>query len=99
MTNKHTVFISLSILLLMALFVYSVFREYGYSHLLNARLKLTGIIQTNAQIARENHKFRVEIDRLKHDPLYIESIARHELGMVRKDELILKPRNTPHSTK
>ncbi len=99
MTNKHTVVISLSILLLMILCVYSIFREYGYSHLLNARLKLRDIVQKNAQIARENHKFRMEIDRLKHDPVYIESIARHELGMVRKDELILKPRRTPHSTK
>jgi cell division protein FtsB len=32
---------------------------------------------------------------LKHDKLYIESVARRELGMVGKDELILKPRQSP----
>jgi cell division protein FtsB len=99
MTNKHTVFIGLSALFLLGLLVYSIFRDYGYNHLSDVRLKLNNLIQANAQIGRENYKFRVEIERLKTDPVYIESIARHELGMVKKDELILKPRNAPHLMK
>jgi cell division protein FtsB len=31
------------------------------------------------------------IERLKNDPEYIESIARKELGMIQKGEVILKP--------
>ncbi|MBW2338530.1 MAG: septum formation initiator family protein [Deltaproteobacteria bacterium] len=30
---------------------------------------------------------------MKHDPAYIESIARQELGMIGKDEIILKPQS------
>jgi cell division protein FtsB len=33
------------------------------------------------------------IERLKSDPAYIESIARKELGMIRKEEIIIKPGN------
>ena len=90
MTNRHTIFIGLSILLLTVMLIYSIFREYGYNHLSDVRLKQRDIVQMNAQIARENHHFNVEIDRLNNDPSYIESIARHELGMVKPDELILK---------
>ena len=38
----------------------------------------------------ENEKLKQEIDRLKHDPAYIESIARRDFGMVKKDELVFK---------
>ncbi len=95
MTNKHTVFIGASILFLIVVSIYSIFREYGYGHLSGLRLKQKQVIQKNEHIARENHQFRVEIDRLKHDPDYIESIARHELGMVKKDEIILKTKPKP----
>ncbi len=95
MTNKHTIFIGASILCLIVVFIYSLFCEYGYGDLSGLRLKQNQVIQKNEQIARENHHFRVEIDRLKHDPAYIESIARHELGMVKKDEIILKTKPKP----
>ena len=31
-----------------------------------------------------------EIERLKHDPEYIENVARRELGMIGKNEVIFK---------
>jgi cell division protein FtsB len=34
-----------------------------------------------------------EIERLKNDDKYIENIARQELGMIGKDEMILKPQS------
>jgi cell division protein FtsB len=42
----------------------------------------------------ENRSIGVEIDRLKHDPEYIENIARQELGMIGENEVILKPRKS-----
>ena len=92
MANKHMIFVSVSILFLIVVFVYGIFRDYGYGHLSEVKLKQSIIIQKNEQLARENHLLRVEIDRLKHDPVYIENIARHELGMVKKGEIILKPK-------
>jgi cell division protein FtsB len=39
-------------------------------------------------LKRENQKLYRNIDRLKNDLEYIEEIAREELGMVARDELI-----------
>jgi cell division protein FtsB len=30
------------------------------------------------------------VDRLRHDPLYVEKLAREEMGMVREGETVLK---------
>jgi cell division protein FtsB len=37
----------------------------------------------------------VEIDRLKNDPSYIESVARREFGMIGPDEIVVKPQRPP----
>ena len=42
-------------------------------------------------LAKENLILYSEIERLKNDSKYIENIARQELGMIGKDEVILKP--------
>ena len=57
------------------------------------------LVEENKKLARENQAISVEIDRLKHDPLYIESIARQELGMIGEDEIILKPQSLPEQKK
>ena len=53
------------------------------------------LAEKNEQLSHPNLSLSVEIDRLKHDPKYIENIARQELGMVAEDELILKPQRLP----
>jgi cell division protein FtsB len=53
------------------------------------------LAEKNEQLSHQNLSLSVEIDRLKHDPKYIENIARQELGMVAEDELILKPQSLP----
>ncbi len=46
------------------------------------------LIEANLILAqRISEKYR-QIDRLRHDPVYVEFIARKDLGMVRKDELV-----------
>lgn len=46
------------------------------------------LVEANMILAqRISEKYR-KIDRLRHDPVYVEFIARKDLGMVRKDELI-----------
>lgn len=44
----------------------------------------------NAKIKAENSAMREEIERLKTDDKYIEMIARKELGMVGKDEVVYR---------
>ena len=91
MTNKNTIFLSFVVLLLILLFIYIVFSNYGYSELTLLTQEQHKLVQRNERLARENRALSIEIERLKNDLAYIESIARHELGMIKKDEIILKP--------
>lgn len=51
------------------------------------------LIEENRKIEAENLKLYREVERLKHDPAYIENVARQELGMTGKDEIIIKFKN------
>jgi cell division protein FtsB len=81
--------------MLIALFIYIVFSWHGYSDLVLLKQEQGKLVQKNERLTRENHDISIEIDRLKNDLDYIESIARQELGMIGKDEIILKPKNQP----
>lgn len=54
---------------------------------LRARERL--LIQRNETLAGGNVSLYRTIDRLKGDPVYIESVARNELGMVGKNDVIV----------
>ncbi len=47
-------------------------------------------MKQNSELAKQNLDLYREIERLKSDPKYLESVARKELGVVGKDELIFK---------
>ena len=99
MTKKENILVSISILLLIALFIYIVVSKHGYLDLIHLKQEQGKLIQKNEQLTRENHAISIEIDRLENDLSYIESIARQELGMIKKDEIILKPKNQPDRIK
>ncbi len=44
----------------------------------------------NERLTQENLMMYRTVGRLHNDPAFIESVARHELGMIRPDELIFK---------
>jgi cell division protein FtsB len=95
MTRNQGIFLSIAVVLLFSLLFFIIFGEHGFTDLnilKNEKGQLTG---KNEQLTHENLSLSVEIDRLKHDPRYIENIARQELGMVGEDELILKPQRLP----
>ena len=60
-------------------------------------MKLREIKQENEQvkaasekIKTENERLKKEITLLREDRKYVEKVAREELGMTRKDEIIFK---------
>jgi cell division protein FtsB len=91
MKKKQNILLILSILLLISLAIYTIFSRHGYSDQLLLKQELGRLVQQNARLERENLAISIEIDRLKNDLVYIENIARQELGMISKDEIILKP--------
>ena len=42
------------------------------------------------KLAQENAKLSEELEKLKNDPVYLESIARKEMGLVREGEVIYR---------
>ncbi len=67
--------------------------ENGLKDLSALRNQRDVILEKKARIQKENIRLYREIDRLKNDPVYIESVARKELGMIGKNEVILKTRD------
>jgi len=95
MTTKQRIGLSLSVLLLAALFVFIIFSERGLMDLRRLRAEQQRLVEKSRYLEQQNHTMRIEIERLKYDPQYIESVARRELGMVGRHEVILKPRQQP----
>jgi cell division protein FtsB len=91
MNTRHRLVISLGGLLLVALLFFIVFSERGLADLRWLRKEKSELLRQNAGVATENEAVSIEIDRLKNDPDYIEQIARRELGMIGRDEMIVKP--------
>ncbi len=54
------------------------------------RTELTRIRDDNEQARREVERLGREVEHLRSDPQAVEHIARDELGMVRKDELVFQ---------
>ena len=80
------------ILALFSLLLFIMFSDSGLADLFKKKSEMDRLLQENARLKQENLILYRTIERLKNDPEYIESIARKELGMIRKDEVILKPK-------
>jgi len=95
MTRKQSISISIAVFLMFSLLFFVIFSEHGLVDLNMLKKERDQLVEKNEILRNENLILSAEIDRLQHDPKYIESIARQELGMVGQDELILKPQSSP----
>jgi cell division protein FtsB len=91
MTRTQSILISITILSLAAVLFFSIVSEHGLADLISLRQERSKLVEKSERLTRENLSIGIEIDRLKHDPEYIENVARKELGMIGEDEVILKP--------
>jgi cell division protein FtsB len=62
--------------------------ERGVIDLYRLQSRSDQLTRITSDLKRENQELCRHIDRLKNDLEYIEEIAREELGMVARDELI-----------
>ncbi len=70
-------------------FLYLVFGEVGVISTLNLRAKEKQLIAENAKLREENALLRHEVEQLRSNPSYIEEIARRELGLMGKKEIVI----------
>ncbi len=72
--------------------MFVLFGDNGWMELRALKLNKESLIEKNELLQRENFNLQQMIGRLKNDLLFLEHIARQELGLVGKEDLILKPK-------
>ncbi len=86
--KKHKIQIFSFLLFIIAATILTVFGDKGLLNLYHMAKERDGIVAEERLLEKENNAIRIEIERLKKDRRYIASIARQELGMIGKDEII-----------
>jgi len=89
-SSKQSIFIAFAILAVCTLLLFIVFGDNGLADLHLLKMERDTLIEENRRLSQENLSLYREIDRMKHDPKFVESVARQELGVIGKDEVILK---------
>jgi cell division protein FtsB len=90
--TKQNILIAITILLLFSMVLFMIFGDYGLADLHLMKQEKDRVVEKNEAINQENLSMYREINRLEHDLKYIEKVARDELGMIGKDEIIIKTR-------
>jgi len=95
MTKKQGLVLMAAVFFSAALLFFIVFSERGLADFQRMKKERERIHAHNRQIIQENLVLGVEIDRLKNDPQYIESVARRDFGMIGQEEIVVKPQRPP----
>ncbi len=91
MNPKQPLALAGAVFLILLVGFYILFSERGLADLQRLIADRNQLAEQNQRIVRENIALGEEIDRLNHDPAYVERIARKELGMIRQNEIVIKP--------
>lgn len=69
--------------------VWGVLRdEEGVMHVFKERSRLQDLSQSVSSLREENSQLRAEIKALREDPRAVEKLAREDLGLSRKGEIV-----------
>jgi len=79
------------IFLLLSFFLFFIiWGDQGFIELQELRSEYRQLYAQSKSLEQENVNLHRLIERLKHDPKYVERIARTELGMIRANEMIIQ---------
>ena len=88
MTTRQTVLLAMAIVVLFTFLLVIVFGDKGLADFHLLRLERDRLIESNEALLSENLRLYQQKVRLEKDPLYIEHVAREELGLVSPDDLV-----------
>jgi len=78
------------IVVLMVIGFFILFGDKGLVDYFSLKAKMLTFQEANERIACENRILKEKIVLLRHDSRYIETVARHDLGMVRKGDIVYR---------
>jgi cell division protein FtsB len=87
---RQKILLGFVIAALFSLLLFIIFGENGVVDLHVLKVKRDNLLKRNAVLSQENLSLYREIERLRNDPKYVENVARQELGLIGKDEVIIK---------
>jgi len=67
---------------------FTVFGDKGLLQVYRLKRELKEIERVNRELQQENERLRAEINNLRTNKKYIEELARRELGLVKKGEIV-----------
>jgi cell division protein FtsB len=88
--SKKNILLAFGIGVLFYLLISIIFGENGFADLKRLKTERDVLLKTNNELIQENLSLCREIERLKNDPEYVENVARKELGVIGKDEVVVK---------
>ena len=88
MTTRQTCLLAMAIIGLIAFMLVIVFGDKGLADFHLLRLEHDRLVETNEALLSENLRLYQQKMRLEKDPLYIEHVARDELGLVSEEDLV-----------
>lgn len=81
--------ILIPILLIVSVMIFfAVFGDKGLLQVYRLKRELKEIERVNRELQQENERLRAEINNLRTNKKYIEELARRELGLVKKGEIV-----------
>lgn len=93
MSKKHMIYLYLAVLGLAAFMIVIFFNDKGLMDLNRLKREKQSQVAKSNDLARQNLALFRAIERLKSDPRYVENVARRELGVIGRDEVIIKLNN------
>jgi cell division protein FtsB len=87
---KKKIMLVLAIMTMCLMLLFIVLGENGLTDLYKLKIKKENLSKKTDELKKENISLYREIERLKNDPRYVEDVARKELGVIGKDEMIIK---------
>jgi len=75
------------------------FGRHGFIHLYGVERERQAFIEKINKLTEENQALFEEIHRLRTDPKHVEMVARRELGLVKKNEVIYRFKNSSNPEK
>lgn len=71
-----------------AMFILTIFGERGLMHIYQLREERARIQAANTRLREENQKLTEQVNRMRNNQSEIEKIARENLGLVKKGEIV-----------
>lgn len=90
MSLKKKIMLVLAIMTMCLMLLFIVFGENGLTDLYKLKMEKDNLSKKSDELKKKNLSLYREIERLKNDPGYVEDVARKELGVIGKDDVIIK---------